>query len=62
MKKELREKGFSFWKIADVLITMKVSTKIRKGSWHARTVQAIFVEKWMNFFSNKNSKSDMEGA
>ena len=41
--KELREKGFSFWKIADVLNTMKVPTKTRKGRWHARTVQAILL-------------------
>lgn len=41
--KELREKGFSFWKIADVLNTMKVPTKTRKGKWHARTVQAILL-------------------
>ncbi len=39
--KELREKGFSYWKIADVLNTMKVPTKTRKGRWHARTVQSI---------------------
>ena len=42
--KELREKGFSFWKIADVLNTMKVPTKTRKGRWHARTVQAILLK------------------
>ncbi len=43
--KELREKGFSFWKIADVLNTMKIPTKTRKGRWHARTVQAILMRK-----------------
>lgn len=42
--KELKEKGFSFWKIADVLNTMKVPTKTRKGRWHARTVQAILLK------------------
>lgn len=41
--KELGDKGFSFWKIADVLNTMKVPTKTRKGRWHARTVQAILL-------------------
>lgn len=41
--RELRNKGFSYWKIADVLNTMKVLTKTRKGRWHARTVQAILV-------------------
>ena len=39
--RELRNKGLSFWKIAEVLNTMKVPTKTRKGRWHARTVQAI---------------------
>lgn len=43
--KELREKGFSFWKIADVLNTMKIPTKTRKGRWHTRTVQAILLRK-----------------
>lgn len=42
--KELREKGFSFWKIADVLNTMKVPTKSRKGRWYAKTVQAILLK------------------
>jgi hypothetical protein len=42
--KELREKEFSFWKIADVLNTMKIPTKTRKGRWHARTVQAILLK------------------
>lgn len=39
--RELREKGFSYWKIADVLNTMKVPTKTRRGQWHARTVLAV---------------------
>ena len=42
--RELRNKGFSFWKIADVLNTMKVPTKTRKGRWHARTVQVILLK------------------
>jgi hypothetical protein len=42
--RELRVKGFSYWKIADVLNTMKVPTKTRKGKWHARTVQAILLK------------------
>ena len=42
--KELRKKGYSYWKIADVLSTMKVPTKTRKGRWHARTVQAILLK------------------
>lgn len=39
--RELRDKGFSYWKIADVLNAMKVPTKSRKGKWHARSVQGI---------------------
>ena len=39
--RELREKGFSYWKIAEVLNAMKVPTKTRKGEWHARTVLAV---------------------
>ena len=42
--RELRDKGFSFWKIAEVLNTMKMPTKTRKGRWHARTVQAILLK------------------
>lgn len=42
--RELRDKGFSFWKITEVLNTMKVPTKTRKGRWHARTVQAILLK------------------
>jgi hypothetical protein len=41
---ELRTKGFSFWKIADVLNTMKMPKKTRKGRWHAITVQAILLK------------------
>lgn len=39
--RELRDKGFSYWKIADVLNAMKVPTKTRKGKWHARSVLSI---------------------
>ncbi len=39
--RELREKGFSYWKIADILNAMKVPTKTRKGKWHARSVHSI---------------------
>jgi hypothetical protein len=42
--RELRDKGFSYWKIADVLNAMKVPTKTRKGRWYARTVQAILLK------------------
>lgn len=42
--RELRDKGFSYWKIADVLNAMKVPTKTRKGKWHARTHQAIILK------------------
>lgn len=39
--KDLREKGFSYWKIADVFNSMGVPTKTRKGKWHAKTIQQI---------------------
>jgi AICAR transformylase/IMP cyclohydrolase PurH len=42
--RELRNKGLSYWKIVDVLNTMKVPTKTRKGRWHARTIQAILLK------------------
>jgi hypothetical protein len=38
---ELRDKGFSYWKIADVFNSMGIPTKTRKGRWHAKTVQVI---------------------
>jgi hypothetical protein len=37
----LRERGFSYWKIADVLNSLKVPTKTRRGKWHARSVKTI---------------------
>jgi hypothetical protein len=42
--RELRKKGFSFWKIADVLNAMKVPTKTRRGRWHSKTVQAMLLK------------------
>jgi hypothetical protein len=39
--KQLREQGFSYWKIADVLNTMKIPTKTRRGQWLARSVQKV---------------------
>lgn len=42
--KDLRDKGFSYWKIADVLNAMKVPTKTHKGKWHSRSVHAILVK------------------
>jgi hypothetical protein len=42
--RELRDKGLSYWKIADVLNTMKVPTKTRRGKWHARTVLSILAK------------------
>ena len=38
---ELRDKGFSYWEIADILNGMNFSTKTRKGKWHARYVQKL---------------------
>jgi len=39
--KDLRVQGFSYWKIADILNTLKVPTKTGRGRWHARSVQQI---------------------
>ncbi len=39
--RELREKGFSYWKIADVFNSMGIPTKSRKGKWHPKTIQQI---------------------
>ncbi|TVQ80873.1 MAG: hypothetical protein EA369_01430 [Bradymonadales bacterium] len=39
--KELREKGYSYWKISEILNTLKVPPKTKKGRWHARTVQNV---------------------
>lgn len=39
--RRLREQGFSYWKIADVLNSMKIPTKTGRGRWHSRSVQAI---------------------
>lgn len=39
--KDLRDKGFSYWKIADVFNSMGIPTKTRKGKWHAKTIQQI---------------------
>ncbi len=38
---KLRDQGFSYWKIADVLISMKVPTKTGRGPWHARAIQKM---------------------
>jgi hypothetical protein len=46
--RELRDQGFSFWKIADVLNAMKVATKTTGGKWHGRTVQAILLNNECN--------------
>ncbi|AYF45740.1 recombinase domain protein [Halobacteriovorax sp. BALOs_7] len=39
----LREKGFSYRKIAEVLNTMKVPTKTGKGKWHGKTVHQVLM-------------------
>jgi DNA-binding CsgD family transcriptional regulator len=38
---ELRRQGYSYWKIADILTTMKVPTKTRRARWAAATVMKI---------------------
>ena len=39
--KELREQGFSYHKIADVLNTLKIPTKMKRGKWHSKSVYQI---------------------
>ena len=39
--RNLRIKGFSYWKIADILNSMNIPTKTRKGRWHSRSVKKI---------------------
>ncbi|MGB0453773.1 MAG: recombinase family protein [Bacteriovoracaceae bacterium] len=41
--KDLRDKGFSYWKIADIFNSMAVPTKTRKGKWHAKTIHQILL-------------------
>jgi transposase len=39
--KALRDKRYSYWKIAEILNAINTRTKTGKGIWHARTVQRI---------------------
>ena len=39
--KQLRDDGFSYWKIADIFNSMGIPTKTKRGRWHARSVQSI---------------------
>ncbi len=39
--KELRDKGFSYHKIAEIFNSMKVPTKTRKGEWSAKSIWKI---------------------
>ena len=41
--RELRDKGYSYWKIAEVFNTLKIPTKTRKGKWHAKTIHQILL-------------------
>jgi hypothetical protein len=50
----LREQGFSYWKIADILNSMGVPTKTRKGPWQARSVQQI-LERMQTVASNEDA-------
>lgn len=40
---ELRDKGYSYRKIAEILNTMKVPTKTGKGRWHGKTIHQILM-------------------
>lgn len=39
--KTLRDQGFSYWKIAEILTAMEVPTKNRRAGWKAATVMKI---------------------
>lgn len=39
--KDLRDKGFSYWKIAEIFNSIEIPTKTRKGKWYAKTIQQI---------------------
>ena len=39
--RELRDKGFSYHKIAAIFNSMKIPTKIRKGKWHSKCIYNI---------------------
>jgi len=39
--KELRDQGYSYREIADILNTMKVPTKTRRAKWRATTIMKI---------------------
>ena len=43
--KALRDQGFSYWKIADVLNAMGVKTKTGRGKWQARSVMKTLTGK-----------------
>jgi hypothetical protein len=48
--KELRAKGFSYWKIADAFNTLRIRTKTGRGRWHARSIQQILdtAQAWLD--------------
>ena len=37
----LRDKGYSYWKIAEILNSMGIPTKSRRAQWQAATVMKI---------------------
>jgi len=39
--KELRERGYSYWKIAEIFNSMKIPTKTKRGKWHAKSIHQI---------------------
>lgn len=41
---DLRDRRFSYWKIADVFNSMKIPTKTGRGKWHARYIQKLLEE------------------
>ena len=39
--RSLRDQGYSYWKIAEILTVMKIPTKTRRSGWKAATVMKI---------------------
>ena len=54
--RDLRNQGYSYWKIADILNSMKVPTKTGKGAWQARTIQRILDLNAQTMNAHNNTK------
>ncbi|MGB0454999.1 MAG: recombinase family protein [Bacteriovoracaceae bacterium] len=41
--RELRDKGYSYGKIAEIFNSMKIPTKTKRGKWHSKSVYNILM-------------------